>query len=69
MQLVIDYYACIEYLAKYAAKSENVSLITKDAFENIVRDVSDESFPKLVLQELFIKSVGEQDMVIQDVIH
>ena len=64
IQLVIDHHACIEYLAKYAAKAEKLSSVARDAFENVVGDVSEKSFPKSVLQKLFIKSVGEQDQIL-----
>ena len=56
-------------MAKYAVKAEKLSSIARDAFENVVGDVSEKSSPKWVLQKLFIKSVGERDMGIQEVMH
>ena len=69
IQLVIDHYACIEYLARYAAKAEKLSSIARGKFENVVGDVSEKSSPKSVLQKLFIKLVGERDMGVQYVMH
>ena len=66
IQLVLDHHACIEYLTKYAAKAEKLLSIARDAFENVVGDVSEKSSPKSVLQKLFIKSVGERYMGIQE---
>lgn len=30
IQLIIDYHACVEYLAKYASKAEKMSAISKE---------------------------------------
>ena len=69
IQLVIDHHACVEYLAKYAAKAEKLSSIAKDAFENVISHVADDSSPQSAIQKIFIKSVGERDMGIQEVMH
>lgn len=38
IQIVIDYYACVEYLEKYAAKSETKSHLLKQASSTIVHN-------------------------------
>ena len=38
IQLVVDYQACVEYLAKYAAKSETRSHLLKNTFSAIVHN-------------------------------
>ena len=35
IQVVIDHYACVEYLTKYAAKSEPRSPLLKQAFNSV----------------------------------
>ena len=39
IQDMIDRYACVEYLTKYAAKGETRSPILKQAFNSIVQNV------------------------------
>ena len=41
IQVVTDYHACVEYLAKYAAKSETRSHLLKQIFDNIVKNSED----------------------------
>ena len=69
IQLVIDHHACIEYLAKYAAKSEKMTSVARDAFVNVVGKLSDSSSPKAAVRKLMMKCVGERDMGIQEVMH
>lgn len=38
IQVVTDYHACLEYLAKYAAKSETRSHLLKQVFDNLVKN-------------------------------
>ena len=69
MQLIIDHHACVEYLAKYAAKAEKLSSIAKDVFENVISHIAYDSSPQSAMQKIFIKSVVERDMGIQEVMH
>ena len=39
IQVVIDHYACVEYVTKYAAKGEPRSPMLKQAFNSIVQNV------------------------------
>lgn len=68
-QLIIDYHACVEYLAKYASKAEKMSAITKDSFTSIVSTIDDDSNAKSIIKKLMMKGVGCRDMGIQEVMH
>ena len=69
IQLVIDHHACIEYLAKHAAKSEKMTSVARDAFVNVASKLSGSSSPKAAVRKLKMKCVGERDMGIQEVMH
>lgn len=43
IQIVIDYYACVEYLVKYTSKSERMSSVVKTAFTSVVSKLTDDS--------------------------
>lgn len=61
IQVVIDHHACVEYLAKYAAKGEPKSQQLKDTFNAVMRSISFEDEPKKVIKKLMMKSLGERD--------
>ena len=69
IQLIIDYHACVEYLAKYASKAEKMSAITKDSFTSIVSKVNDDCNIQSIIKRLMMKSVGCRDMGVQEVMH
>ena len=69
IQLILDHHACIEYLAKYASKGENMSSVVRDAFVSVVNKLTDESDPKVAVRKLMMKAVGERDMSMQEVMH
>ena len=68
IQLIIDPYACVEYLAKYASKAEKMSAIVNSTFKTVV-NMSNCFDSKSAVRKLMIKSVGERDMGIQEVMH
>ena len=37
---IIDYNACLEYLAKYASKAEKISDVARDAFVSVVEKLN-----------------------------
>ena len=43
IQIVIDYYACVEYLVEYTSKSERMSSVVKTAFTSVVSKLTDDS--------------------------
>ena len=43
IQLIIDHNVCIEYLAKYTSKAENLSSISRDAFVSVISNTQENS--------------------------
>ena len=58
MELVIGDHACVEYLAEHAMKVK-MSSNACDIWQKFEGHVTDNSLGKSVLQNLFMKSVGE----------
>ncbi|CAB3985549.1 ATP-dependent DNA helicase PIF1 [Paramuricea clavata] len=69
IQVVIDHYACVEYLTKYAAKGEPRSPILKQAFNSIVQNVDSNTDPRRVIKKVVMKSLGERDYAAQETMH
>ncbi|CAB4012614.1 Hypothetical predicted protein [Paramuricea clavata] len=69
IQVVIDHYACVEYLTKYAAKGEPRSPILKQAFNSIVQNVDSNTDPHRVIKKVVMKSLGERDYAAQETMH
>ena len=69
IQVVIDHYACVEYLTKYAAKSEPRSPLVKQAFKSIVQHVDNASNPHKAIKKVVMKTLGERDYAAQETMH
>jgi len=69
IQVVIDHYACVEYLTKYAVKDEPSTPILKAAFTTIVNNAPSNSNPHGVFQKIVMKTLGEQDYAAQETMH
>ena len=69
IQVVIDHYACVEYLTKYAAKSEPRSPILKQAFNSIMQNVDSNTDPHRIIKKVVMKSLGERDYAAQETMH
>ena len=71
IQVVIDHYACVEYLTKYAAKGEPRSPMLKQAFNYIVQNyiVDNNSDPRRVIKKIVMKTLGERDYAAQETMH
>ena len=69
IQVVVDHYACVEYLTKYAAKGEPRSPILKQAFNSIVQNVDSNSDPHRAIKKIVMKSLGERDYAAQETMH
>ena len=54
IQVVIDHYACAEYLTKYAAKSEPQSLLVKQAFSSVMQKVDVNTDPQKAMRKLIM---------------
>ena len=48
IQAVVDYHACVEYLAKYASKSEPRSSVMKVAFNSLINQCNNSNTVKLI---------------------
>ena len=69
IQVVIDHYACVEYLTKYAAKGEPRSPMLKQAFNSIVQNVDNSTDPRRAIKKIVMKSLGERDYAAQETMH
>ena len=69
IQVVIDYHACVEYLAKYASKGEPRSLVLKQAFNSIMHSCKNNSNPTKLLKKVIMKSLGQRDFSAQETMH
>ena len=58
IQVVIDYHACVEYLAKYASKGEPRSPVLKQAFNSIMHSCKNNSNPTKLMKKVIMKSLG-----------
>ena len=69
IQVVIDHYACVEYLTKYAAKSEPKSLLVKQAFSSVMQNVDANTDPQKAMRKIIMKTLGERDYAAQETMH
>ena len=70
IQIVVDYQACLEYLVKYTSKGEKASSVLNNAFTNVISKIPDTSdIQNIFKQIIMIKSVGQRDYSIQEVMH
>ncbi len=69
IQVVIDHYACVKYLTKYAAKGEPRSPMLKQAFNSIVQNVDSNTDPHRAIKKVIMKSLGERDYAAQETMH
>ena len=69
IQIVIDYHACLEYLVKYTSKAEKASSVVKNAFTNIITKMNDTTDTPSALKQILLKTVGQRDYSIQEVMH
>ncbi len=69
IQVVIDHYACVEYLTKYAAKGKPRSPMLKQAFNSIVQNVDSDTDPHRAIKKIVMKSLGERDYAAQETMH
>ena len=69
IQIVVDYHACLEYLVKYTSKGEKASSVFNSAFTNVMQKISDTSDTQSVFKQIMIKTVGQRDYSIQEVMH
>lgn len=69
IQVVIDHYACVESLAKYAAKGEPRSSAIKHSFNTIMQEADNNSDPHRAIKRVIMKTMGERDYAAQETMH
>ena len=69
IQVIVDSQACLEYFVKYTSKGEKASAVVKNAFTNVVHKISDISDIQSIFKQIMIKSAGQRDYSIQEVLH
>ena len=69
IQPIIDHHACLEYIAKYASKAEKISDVVKDAFNKVMTQTTETDSGARIIRKLIIRSVGERDFSIKEVMH
>ena len=69
IQIIIDHHACVEYLAKYAAKGEPRSQQLKDTFNFVIKSADHDTNVKKAIKQLMMKSLGERDFSAQETAH
>lgn len=55
IQVIIDYHSCLEYIAKYASKSEKMSSVAKDIFLSVLTEAPTDSDNKKIIKK-FVSS-------------
>ena len=69
IQLVVDYYPFVEYLAKYAVKSETRSHMLKNTFSAIVQNSQSNSDATTMTKKTVVKTLGQRDFSPQETMH
>ena len=69
MQYCVSRHKVVEYVTKYATKSEPRSLPLREVYTNIVRSLNDDSTSLKAVQKLLINSVAERDYSAQETCH
>ena len=70
IQVVIDHYACVEYLTKYAAKGEPKSPAVNQLFKSVIQKSTGScADSQKILKQVAMKSLGERDFSAQETMH
>ena len=69
IQVVIDHFACVKHLIKYAAKGEPRTPILKAAFNTIMNNAPNNGNPHKAFKKVVIKYVGQRDYAAQEEMH
>lgn len=65
---MIDQYACIEYLSKYAAKGEPKSPMLTETFDIVLKN-TDNSDAQKTLKKIAMRTLGQRDFSAQETMH
>ena len=69
IQVIIDYYSCLEYISKYASKGEKMSTVAKDVYTSVLSKTANDINSHKIIKKLMMRAVGQRDMSIQKVMH
>ena len=69
IQIIIDYHACIEYMAKYASKGEPKSPILKHTLKSVLTNNTGVTESSRLIKKLMMKALGERDFSAQETMH
>ena len=69
MQYMVSRHRVIEYVAKYATKSEPRSKALREVYNHIMKGLKDDATPLKIVQKLLISSVGQRDYSAQETCH
>ena len=69
IQIIIDYHACVEYMAKYASKGEPKSLILKQNLKSVLAHNATATDSPRLIKKLMMKALGERDFSAQETMH
>ena len=69
IQVVIDQYACIEYLSKYVAKGEPNSRMLTETFDIVMKNTDDNSDAQKTMKKVAMRTLGQRDFSAQETMH
>lgn len=69
IQLIIDLYACVEYLVKYVFKADSISSLAQEIFVHAMNNVSEPTTPESDIRKLMLSCEGEKDIGVKEIMH
>ena len=69
IQVVIDQYACIEYLSKYAAKGEPKLPMLTETFDIVMKNTDNNSDAQKTMKKIAMRTLGQRDFSAQETMH
>ena len=69
IHITIDYHACVEYMAKYATKSETKSPALKEVLKTITKQTGPVTSTEKIFKKVMMKCLGERDFSAQETLH
>ena len=69
IQIIIDYHACVEYMTKYASKSEPRSPALKHTLNCLMQQSTPETSPTRLMRKLMLKTLDTRDFSAQETMH
>ena len=67
IQLIIDQYAYIKYLPKYAPKTEKISSMPGEAFGDVMNNAPRATAPESAIRQLMLRCAEERDIGVQEI--